>query len=447
MDILSSLPPEVSQKILLFLSVRDLFNCMTVCKSWRCLINCNYIWGHFYKVFDIEELHEDELYLEEEFSLLPLCGRAKELKNYLCSSAYNWSRGNSQHLYVYLQYRHWKFVCYEPYMAVIYLPINELHIYHISRSSIVCKDIVSVNLPRNSIEQPLLMNSKYIVLGSYNITHVFKLGEETFILYRTFALKYDPVLYDTDDDFDEFVKQNVLPNHCVFERALVDDKLWITDISGNKHIVDLKTGAKTIFSTSFLNTRVLSSSKFIFNFINDNVLITDSCGNTVCKFPAPDVHKSFYINSTIVAVALPRLLEGNMFPVECREIITGNLIRKISVPDRTRVALHSKDDILFSLTTVSNLYTVSSLCIKSGNYLWKYEANTGPHLFWGSYLSTVCNRYFFIYPSPSSDYFYALFNHKGKLLNEKPFSAGILLYFSDNLVVALIEGRLLLTFF
>lgn len=61
MDIMGSLPPELSQKILLLLSVRDLFNCMEVCKTWRRLINCHYIWNHYNKSHGLDISEEESV--------------------------------------------------------------------------------------------------------------------------------------------------------------------------------------------------------------------------------------------------------------------------------------------------------------------------------------------------------------------------------------------------
>lgn len=56
MDSVTLLPVEVAQKIFKFLNIKDLYQCMSVCRNWRNLINCNYVWGHFYKIYDIEQL-------------------------------------------------------------------------------------------------------------------------------------------------------------------------------------------------------------------------------------------------------------------------------------------------------------------------------------------------------------------------------------------------------
>ena len=71
-----------------------------------------------------------------------------------------------------------------------------------------------------------------------------------------------------------------------------------------------------------------------------------------------------------------------------------------------------------------------------------------PHIYWGSFLHTINERFLLVYPAPSSDDLYALFDLQGKLIYESTFLSGVLLNFSDQAMVSNEVSRLhLLTFF
>lgn len=376
-------------------------------------------------------------------TLTPLCSCAVELKRFSLSPAFNWRFGRSRSYYINLKYRQWKVVCCEPYIAVLYSSFNELHIFYSFLNSVEIIDIISINLPVNTIEQPILINKNYIVIGAFNITLVYKLINKNFKLYKAFALKCDSYIICTDHGFNDFIEENILSDYAVFEKVLIGDMLWISDINDKKHIINLNTGKQDMKHNLSLYTKVVQNSQYVLNFEGVNVSITDINGLIISSFRVSHSDKICYMNKSILVICFPRTIEDEHYNIECREILTGKLIRTLSVNERTRVTLHPKKMILYLFSTHIDLYKVSSQCIETGIIIWKYEISCGPHMFWGSFLSVVNERFLFVYPAPTSDDFYALFNLKGKLIYEEVyFTSGVLLHFSDAVVLAKEEGRL-----
>ncbi|CAH1407550.1 unnamed protein product [Nezara viridula] len=444
MDSVSLLPVEVAQKIFKFLSIKDLYQCMSVCKSWRNLINCNYVWGHFYKIYDIEQLFEEiDDDSDETKTLSPLCSYAIELKRFLLSPAFNWRSRRSNSYYINLKYRQWKVICCEPYIAMLYSSVNELHIFCCVADSVECIDVVSINLPVNSIEQQIFINKKYIVIGAFNITLVYKLIDKSFKLYKAFASKCDSCIISSDHAFNDFIQENILSDYVVFEKVLIGDMLWITAVNGMKHIINLSTGKQDMKQNLFLYTKAMQNSQYVLNYEDVNVILTDINGLIISSFRVSHSDKIFYMNKSILVICFPRTIEDDQYTIECREIMTGLLIRTLSVNERTRVTLHPKKSVLYLLSTQSDLYKVSSFCIDTGVIIWNYEISCGPHMFWGAFLTVVNERFLFVYPAPYCDDLSALFNLQGKLLYEEVyFTSGILIHFSDAVILAKEEGRL-----
>nr|XP_014284565.1 uncharacterized protein LOC106686008 isoform X3 [Halyomorpha halys] len=168
MDSVSLLPIEVAQKIFKFLNIKDLYQCMSVCKNWRRLINCYYVWGHFYNIYDIEPLFDEENYFTPRV-MSPLCAYAVDLKRFLLSPSFNWKFRRSSSHYINLKYRQWKIFCHEPFIALLYPARNELHIFQCFPKSVECIDIIRLKLLLDSSDS-ILINKRGILNEISTIT-------------------------------------------------------------------------------------------------------------------------------------------------------------------------------------------------------------------------------------------------------------------------------------
>nr|XP_014284564.1 uncharacterized protein LOC106686008 isoform X2 [Halyomorpha halys] len=376
----------------------------------------------------------------------PLCAYAVDLKRFLLSPSFNWKFRRSSSHYINLKYRQWKIFCHEPFIALLYPARNELHIFQCFPKSVECIDIIRLKLLLDSSDS-ILINKRYIVMSAYNIVLVYKFTNHHFELYKVFASKYGASIISANQDFDEFIEEYTVSNYSVSVIILIGDRLWIAGVNREKYVINLYTGEQDMKKSLSSTIKVIKKLPYVLHQNESIFSITDINGKFI-SFMVVSRAERCYMNKYIVAICYPSKSSDDKYNIQFRLILTGKRIGKLIIPKTASVTLHPSKLIMYLFSARSEGYKVSAVSIITGVFLWDYKVTCVHATYWGAFLSVVEERFLFVYPAPSGEDFYAVFNLQGKLLYEELyFTSGILLYFSDEVILAKEGDRIHVTNF
>ncbi|XP_014276080.1 uncharacterized protein [Halyomorpha halys] len=381
MDLLSSLPIEIAEKVLGHLPGSALWNCLAVSRNWRRLANQKRLWKpHCLRVGITQKRldSEDEVNEEEEEDDDDDEEEEDENELALCNAALSWNI-RSKHINAWRQ-RKFKFLNWplheDPKAYKIFgnrLAVRteyNIHVYIIKDEGTLKVDMI--HLPWKCYFEFRLMelNAKYIVVGFNNVILIYELND-TYFLKMGFTFNKDAAMTNKQiHDFIELGRNTFFVNILKIVR-LNDDSLWIKVkymyFHATYFYIDLKTGKATnVFP--YRNVKYLGGGEDVLMFREDEmeVLIVAAKGGRCIRRLQVGPFFSLVGNDRMLAVATP---EG----ISTFEVSSGKSLAQVSAPKFSKyTAVNPVFDAVYCIyeDPESRKDVFSSFCMRTGKMNW-----------------------------------------------------------------------------